>query len=81
MSVEPDSRDSESKRQRLVAYLRERAANTDGDLYVKSRHIAEDIDLSAREIGARMAQLQTDPIDLTIERWAYTGGTTWRVTL
>lgn len=84
MSVEsaPDEPSGEqSHSRRLAEYLRERAEHADGDLYVKSKFIAEDIDLSPREIGARMGQLEDVAPDIAVERWAYTGATTWRVTV
>ena len=67
-----------SKAQTLAEYL---VAQTqqDGQIYAKSRFIAEDIDLSAKEIGAAMRQLQEKADTLTIEQWAYTNGTTWRI--
>jgi len=66
-----------TKQQRLAAYLRERAA--DGEVYFKSKFIADDVDLSAKEIGALILKLQDSVTDLSIERWSYTSATTWRV--
>ena len=66
-----------TKQQRLAAYLREQAA--DGELYFKSKFIADDVDLSAKEIGALIIKLQDSVVDLSIERWSYTSATTWRV--
>lgn len=66
-----------SKEERLRAYLRERAE--DGELYFKSKFIADDVDLSPKEIGALMVQLKDTTADLSIEKWSYTGATTWRV--
>jgi hypothetical protein len=67
-----------AKARPLVEYLRARVRE-DGDIYVKSRFIAEDIDLSSKEIGSYMKRLQTGDTDLTVEQWSYTNGTTWRV--
>jgi len=66
-----------SKEARLADYLRERAAA--GDMYFKSKFIAEEVGLSAKEIGALIVKLQDSIDDLSIERWSYTGATTWRV--
>ncbi|MXR53053.1 hypothetical protein GRX03_15755 [Halovenus sp. WSH3] len=65
------------KARRLLAYL---DAELDGESYLKSRDIAGDLELSAKEIGAMMARLQDEPVGPTIEKWGYTNGTTWRVT-
>ena len=65
------------KARRLVEYLRREAG--DGEIYVKAKFIAEDIDLSPKEIGARMTRLQESLSDLSIEKWSYTGATTWRI--
>lgn len=66
-----------SKEERLLNYLRDRAE--DGELYFKSKFIADDVGLSAKEIGALIVKLQNSAADITIERWSYTGATTWRV--
>jgi hypothetical protein len=67
------------KASQLGAYL-DRHLATETEMYVKSRHIAEDIDLSAKEIGWYLRRLQESPTPLTVEQWAYTNGTTWRLT-
>lgn len=75
-SVSPDDT-TESKDERLAEYLRERV--DDGDMYFKSKFIADDVGLSSKEIGALIVKLQESVDDLSIERWSYTGATTWRV--
>jgi len=75
-SVTPDDT-TESKDERLADYLRERV--DDGDMYFKSKFIADDVGLSSKEIGALIVKLQESVDDLSIERWSYTGATTWRV--
>ncbi|MWV64911.1 hypothetical protein GRS48_08770 [Halorubrum sp. JWXQ-INN 858] len=67
-----------SKADRLAAYLREEAA--DGETYFKAKFIADDVELSPKEIGALIVRLQDSVPDLEIEKWSYTGATTWRVT-
>ncbi|MFD1643944.1 DUF7123 family protein [Halohasta litorea] len=78
-STQPDTStiDSESKDERLANYLRSRVE--DGEVYFKSKFIAEDVSLSSKEIGALIVKLQDSVDDLSIERWSYTGATTWRV--
>ena len=78
-SPQPDTSttDSESKDERLANYLRSRVE--DGELYFKSKFIAEDVSLSSKEIGALIVKLQDSVDDLSIERWSYTVATTWRV--
>jgi len=48
-------------------------------MYFKSKFIADDVGLSSKEIGALIVKLQDTVEDLSIERWSYTGATTWRV--
>ena len=62
----------------LAAYL-DRRLTEDGTFYEKSRFIAEELDLSAKEIGGYMPRLQRSADHLEIEKWGYTRGTTWRV--
>ncbi|QGN07315.1 hypothetical protein Hrd1104_08355 [Halorhabdus sp. CBA1104] len=68
---------AETKRRRFQEYLRERTA--DGECYCKSKFVAEDLDLSTREIGQLFADLRENASDLDVERWAYSNATTWRV--
>ena len=62
----------------LVRYLRARVREK-GAFYVKSRVVAERLDLSAKEVGAFMRQLRDREVGPTVEAWAYTNGTTWYV--
>jgi len=81
------SESSTSKADRLAAFLRAEAA--DGETYFKAKFIADDVGLSPKEIGALIVRLQEigalivrlqDSMqDLEIEKWSYTGATTWRV--
>lgn len=64
--------------ERLERYLSQRAA--DGEFYFKSKFIAEEVGMTPAQIGALVSRLQGSVTDLRIERWAYTGATTWRVT-
>ncbi len=65
------------KQQQILRYLRENAATK---TYFKSRLIGEELDLSAKEVGANMRTIQEAAFDLTIEKWGYSSGTTWKVT-
>ena len=69
---------TESKERRLSRYLSQRAE--DGEVYIKSKFIADDVELSPKEIGALMVKLRDSATDLEIEKWSYTSATTWRVT-
>ncbi|WP_254823950.1 DUF7123 family protein [Haloglomus halophilum] len=71
--------EAESDADRLERYLRQRAA--DGEFYCKSKFIADDVDMSASQIGNLMPDLDETAEGLTVERWAYTNATTWRVAL
>ena len=73
-SPEAEPQDKEA---RLKSYLREKAEN--GELYFKSKFIADDVDLSPKEIGALMVKLRDSATELTVEKWSYTGATTWRI--
>ncbi|MDR5673155.1 hypothetical protein RH858_08330 [Halalkaliarchaeum sp. AArc-GB] len=64
---------------RLARYLHERTAEAGRMLYVKGKFISEDVDLSPKQIGALMLQLQGAVPNLEIEKWSYTGATTSRV--
>ena len=77
VSADTSTCNSKPKDERLADYLRARAE--DGEMYFKSKFIADDVGLSSKEIGALIVKLQDSVDDLSIERWSYTGATTWRV--
>jgi hypothetical protein len=71
----------DGNRLRIEEYLRERAEMKGGARYFKSKHIAQDLGLSAKEVGATLGILQNDCDRLRIEKWGYSKSTTWRVEL
>ncbi|MFC7324380.1 hypothetical protein ACFQMF_07275 [Halorubrum rutilum] len=74
-AAEPEP--SASKADRLAEFLRTEAA--DGETYFKAKFIADDVGLSPKEIGALIVRLRDSMEDVEIEKWSYTGATTWRV--
>ncbi|AFZ71843.1 DUF7123 family protein [Natronobacterium gregoryi] len=78
-SATPSTQHQSTKAQRLVEYFKDELERQSGDLYVKGKFIADDVDLSPKEIGALMVQLQDSVEELEIEKWSYTSATTWRV--
>jgi len=77
MSATQSSEDGRSKEERLRSFLKQKAQ--DGEIYFKSKFIADEVDLSPKEIGALMVKLRDSTSDLVIEKWSYTSATTWRV--
>ncbi|WP_049985350.1 DUF7123 family protein [Halobellus rufus] len=75
-STEPVS-DEMSKEERLKSYLLAKAE--DGEMYFKSKFIADEVGLSPKEIGALMVKLSDSASELTVEKWSYTSATTWRI--
>jgi hypothetical protein len=73
----PETDDEPSKDERLKRYLLDKAE--DGELYFKSKFIADEVGLSPKEIGALMVKLRDDASGLNVEKWSYTSATTWRV--
>ena len=71
------SADLTDKQQRILAYLRDQV---DTQTYFKSRLIAEELGMSAKEVGTNMPPLVESNVDLSIEKWGYSSGTTWMVT-
>lgn len=66
---------------RLREYLMARLASENGTLFVKSKHIAADLDASTKEIGVTMAALEEDhttPFRMNRHGGA-SDGTTWRI--
>jgi hypothetical protein len=71
------STDADSKEDRLEQYLVQKAQ--DGEMYFKSKFIADEVGLSPKEIGALMVKLRDSATDLHVEKWSYTSATTWRI--
>ena len=69
--------DLTDKQHRILAYLRKHAAE---QTYFKSRLIAEELGLSAKEVGANMSAIVDAAVDIDVEKWGYSSGTTWMVT-
>lgn len=76
-AAEEPNPDLTPKQRRILAYLGERA---DDRTYFKSRHIADDLGLSAKEVGANMRAILDGDVGVTVEKWGYSSGTTWKVT-
>ena len=69
--------DLSEKQHRILSHLREAAGQ---QTYFKSRLVAEELDMTAKEIGANMRALLRADHGLDIEKWGYSSGTTWKVT-
>ncbi|MEZ3143983.1 hypothetical protein [Halobaculum sp. MBLA0143] len=65
------------KQRQILSYLRDHA---DDQTYFKSRLIAEDLGLTAKEVGANMTAIRDGEFDVDVEKWGYSSGTTWMVT-
>ncbi|UVE48986.1 hypothetical protein KU306_08540 [Haloferax larsenii] len=70
--------DLTEKQHRILQYLRRNAGTK---TYFKSRLIADDLGLSAKEVGANMRPLLDGNFDVDVEKWGYSSGTTWKVTV
>jgi hypothetical protein len=66
-----------SEKQRRIARFLETNAET--QTYFKSRLIGDELGMSAKEVGANMRAVR-EASPLTIEKWGYSSGTTWKVT-
>jgi CRP-like cAMP-binding protein len=75
--LQPSGDEELSKEERLRRYLTQKAE--DGEMYFKSKFIADEVGLSPKEIGALMVKLRDSASDLQVEKWSYTSATTWRV--
>ncbi|AAG18897.1 MULTISPECIES: hypothetical protein [Halobacterium] len=70
------SRTLTPKQHRILSYLQDHA---DERTYFKSRLIGDELDLSAKEVGANMPAIEDADHDLDVERWGYSSSTTWKV--
>jgi hypothetical protein len=77
MSATASPSTESSKEERLKQFLLEKVE--DGELYFKSKFIADEVGLSPKEIGALMVKLRDSAGELDVEKWSYTSATTWRI--
>lgn len=70
--------DARSNTERLRAYLARRV-EAEGECYVKGKFIGDEVGLTPKQIGQLMVELRDQASELDIEKWSYTGATTWRI--
>jgi hypothetical protein len=78
MSATAGTNDLTDKQQRILQYLRENARTK---TYFKSRLIGEELGMTAKEVGANMTAILNGSHDVTVEKWGYSSGTTWKVSV
>lgn len=66
------------KQRQILAYLRE---NGRTKTYFKSRLIGEKLGLSAKEVGSNMSAICDGEFGVDVEKWGYSSGTTWKVSV
>ncbi|MFC6721658.1 DUF7123 family protein [Halobacteriaceae archaeon SHR40] len=65
------------KQHRILEFLK---AHADEQTYFKSRLIADELDMSAKEVGTNMTAIERGEFDISVEKWGYSSSTTWMVT-
>lgn len=65
------------KQHRILEFLRE---NADEQTYFKSRLIADELGMSAKEVGTNMTAIERGEFEIEVEKWGYSSSTTWMVT-
>lgn len=76
MSTTAAGDDLNEKQRRILNYLRDHATT---ETYFKSRLIASELGMTAKEVGANMTAIRTGEFDVAVEKWGYSSGTTWKV--
>ena len=63
-------------RRKLISYLKQKV--DEGEQIFRSKHIAEDLDLSPKQIGVYLGGHNGEG-GLVVEKWARSRSTTWKV--
>jgi hypothetical protein len=71
------ARVTDADRERLERYLRREAG--DGEAYIKSKFVADEVDLTPSQVGLLLTRLRESEAGVDVEKWSYTNATTWRV--
>jgi len=77
-TTQPSKNEAHSKEDHLRQYLA-RKVREEGEVYFKSKFIADEVGLSPKEIGALMVKLRDSAREIDVEKWSYTSATTWRI--
>ncbi len=77
-AVSDPTTDLTDKQRQILQYLRD---NGQTKTYFKSRLIADDLGLTAKEVGANMSPILNGSFDVQVEKWGYSSGTTWKVSV
>ena len=77
-TTQPSDDEAHTKEDRLRQYLT-RKVHEEGEVYFKSKFIADEVGLSPKEIGALMVKLRDSAREIDVEKWSYTSATTWRI--
>lgn len=62
----------------ITDYLLQSVRN--GNIYFKSKSIAKELNLSAKQVGQYIRMIQEDNTQLSVEKYANTKSTTWMIT-
>jgi hypothetical protein len=68
---------TDADRKRLERFLRREAG--DGEAYIKSKFVADEVDLTPSQVGLLLTRLREADGGVDVEKWSYTNATTWRV--
>ena len=63
---------------RILSHLRESVSR--GQQYFRAKNIAEQLGLSAKQVGVRLPRLSEKSDDVEVEKWGRARSTTWKVT-
>jgi hypothetical protein len=76
-TVDPSGGSLSEKQRRILEFLKDHA---DEQTYFKSRLIADELDMSAKEVGTNMTAIERGDFEVSVEKWGYSSSTTWMVT-
>lgn len=62
----------------ILDYLHDSVSR--GERYFRSKNIADQLGLTAKQVGVRLPRLAEETDDIEIEKWSRAKSTTWRVT-
>lgn len=63
---------------RILAYLHDSVSRV--ERYFRSKNIADQLGLTAKQVGVRLPRLAEQSEDIDIEKWSRAKSTTWRIT-
>jgi uncharacterized membrane protein len=70
------------KQEKILLHIKSKLVEKDSSFYTRSKEIGQALGLTSHEVGSNLKKIcnKVEPESFSIERWAKSNSTTWRIT-